>query len=94
MLLLCNDTSELTKSALLEIEHILICMRLPYLTLVFFKTLLSILNHHFLFRDLDSREKMDPFAEQEAWEDHQIGNSVLSFNYISVDQSCLCFPLI
>lgn len=31
------------------------------------------------YKDLDSREKMDPFAEQEAWEDHQIGKARLKF---------------
>ncbi|VYS47813.1 unnamed protein product [Arabidopsis thaliana] len=31
------------------------------------------------YRDLDSTEKMNPFAEQEAWEDHQIGKATLKF---------------
>lgn len=28
----------------------------------------------FLHRDPKAEEKMNPFAEQEAWEEHQIGN--------------------
>ncbi|ESQ52145.1 hypothetical protein EUTSA_v10017881mg [Eutrema salsugineum] len=31
------------------------------------------------YRDMDSAEKMNPFAEQEAWEDHQIGKATLKF---------------
>ncbi|XP_010461072.1 PREDICTED: pre-mRNA-splicing factor ATP-dependent RNA helicase DEAH1 [Camelina sativa] len=31
------------------------------------------------YKDLDSTEKMNPFAEQEAWEDHQIGKATLKF---------------
>ncbi|XP_010516709.1 PREDICTED: probable pre-mRNA-splicing factor ATP-dependent RNA helicase DEAH6 isoform X2 [Camelina sativa] len=31
------------------------------------------------YRDTGSTEKMNPFAEQEAWEDHQIGNATLKF---------------
>ncbi|XP_006296554.2 probable pre-mRNA-splicing factor ATP-dependent RNA helicase DEAH6 isoform X2 [Capsella rubella] len=31
------------------------------------------------YRDMGSTEKMNPFAEQEAWEDHQIGNATLKF---------------
>ncbi|VVB02186.1 unnamed protein product [Arabis nemorensis] len=31
------------------------------------------------YRDMDSTEKMNPFAEQEAWEDHQIGKARLKF---------------
>ncbi|VVA92575.1 unnamed protein product [Arabis nemorensis] len=30
-------------------------------------------------KDVDSIQKMNPFAEQEAWEDHQIGKATLSF---------------
>ncbi|XP_010538373.1 PREDICTED: pre-mRNA-splicing factor ATP-dependent RNA helicase DEAH1 [Tarenaya hassleriana] len=31
------------------------------------------------YRDLDASDKMNPFAEQEAWEDHQIGKATLNF---------------
>ncbi|EOA36424.1 hypothetical protein CARUB_v10010941mg [Capsella rubella] len=31
------------------------------------------------YKDLDSTEKMNPFGEQEAWEDHQIGKATLKF---------------
>ncbi|XP_055825155.1 pre-mRNA-splicing factor ATP-dependent RNA helicase DEAH1-like isoform X2 [Solanum dulcamara] len=31
------------------------------------------------YRDPDAAEKMNPFAEQEAWEDHQIGKAKLKF---------------
>ncbi|CAA7026587.1 unnamed protein product [Microthlaspi erraticum] len=31
------------------------------------------------YKDKDSTEKMNPFAEQEAWEDHQIGKATLKF---------------
>lgn len=27
----------------------------------------------FIYRDPNAEEKMNPFAEQEAWEEHQIG---------------------
>ncbi|XP_016652011.1 PREDICTED: pre-mRNA-splicing factor ATP-dependent RNA helicase DEAH1-like [Prunus mume] len=31
------------------------------------------------YRDLSAGDKMNPFAEQEAWEDHQIGKATLKF---------------
>ncbi|VFQ64111.1 unnamed protein product [Cuscuta campestris] len=31
------------------------------------------------YRDPDANDKMNPFAEQEAWEDHQIGKATLKF---------------
>lgn len=31
----------------------------------------------FNYRDLNAEEKMNPFAEQEAWEEHQIGKHFL-----------------
>ncbi|CAA7038978.1 unnamed protein product [Microthlaspi erraticum] len=31
------------------------------------------------YKDMDSRKKMNPFAEQEAWEDNQIGKATLKF---------------
>lgn len=31
------------------------------------------------YRDLNAAEKMNPFAEQEAWEDHQIGKATMKF---------------
>ncbi|XP_057952241.1 pre-mRNA-splicing factor ATP-dependent RNA helicase DEAH1-like isoform X2 [Malania oleifera] len=31
------------------------------------------------YRDLSSGDKMNPFAEQEAWEDHQIGKATLKY---------------
>ncbi|GMP33352.1 hypothetical protein CsSME_00006709 [Camellia sinensis var. sinensis] len=31
------------------------------------------------YRDTNAGEKMNPFAEQEAWEDHQIGKATLKF---------------
>jgi len=27
-------------------------------------------------RDPEAKDKMNPFAEQEAWEEHQIGNAI------------------
>jgi pre-mRNA-splicing factor ATP-dependent RNA helicase DHX16 len=38
------------------------------------------------YRDMGSAEKMNPFAEQEAWEDHQIGS--ILFSAFTNDQSC------
>jgi hypothetical protein len=35
---------------------------------------------------MGSAEKMNPFAEQEAWEDHQIGS--ILFSAFTNDQSC------
>ncbi|XP_066379338.1 pre-mRNA-splicing factor ATP-dependent RNA helicase DEAH1-like [Miscanthus floridulus] len=31
------------------------------------------------YRDPEAKDKMNPFAEQEAWEEHQIGKSKLQF---------------
>jgi pre-mRNA-splicing factor ATP-dependent RNA helicase DHX16 len=31
------------------------------------------------YKDPEARDKMNPFAEQEAWEEHQIGKSKLQF---------------
>lgn len=38
--------------------------------------------HILLSRDQGAGDKMNPFAEQEAWEDHQIGKFFEKFSHI------------
>ncbi|KAF6165161.1 hypothetical protein GIB67_000745 [Kingdonia uniflora] len=39
------------------------------------------------YRDVNSVEKMNPFAEQEAWEEHQIGKATLTFGSKNKNQT-------
>jgi hypothetical protein len=36
------------------------------------------------YRDPTAAEKMNPFAEQEAWEEHQIGKLLLKLLYLNL----------
>lgn len=36
------------------------------------------------YRDPTAAEKMNPFAEQEAWEEHQIGKLLLKMHYLNL----------
>lgn len=54
--------------------------------------LLKSLKYYYPYRDAGAADKMNPFAEQEAWEEHQIGkchSSEGSSNVLSSDSETI-----